>query len=245
MPIPRGPCSRPARDAALNPLSPTPKHLLHFEGGNALSEFRAQALLPRLQAVVAAHHGRRARATSTGSGATAPLDRRRRANARQRCCATATPSTAPAERRRDAGRRHAAPGHRLALGLARPPTSPTTAAWPLHRVERVTEYRLTLQDAACWAASKTLDRRRAARAAAVLLHDRMTESVLRSSARPPSTCSTSSPPSRWRTSTCWAGGRGALVAANAEFGLALSDDEIDYLRRRLHAAWAATRPTSS
>ena len=32
-------------------MSPTPKHLLHFEGGNALSAFRAQALLPTLQSV--------------------------------------------------------------------------------------------------------------------------------------------------------------------------------------------------
>ncbi len=37
------------------------KHLLHFEGGSALSAFRAQALLTRLQAVVpriAAVHAR-------------------------------------------------------------------------------------------------------------------------------------------------------------------------------------------
>jgi len=32
-------------------VSTSPKHLTHFEGGNALSAFRAQALLPRLQAV--------------------------------------------------------------------------------------------------------------------------------------------------------------------------------------------------
>ena len=43
-------------------MSPTQKHLLHFEGGNALSAFRAQALLPKLQSVssrvtgVAARH---------------------------------------------------------------------------------------------------------------------------------------------------------------------------------------------
>src|SRR5438094_6548621 len=43
-------------------MSPTQKHLLHFEGGNALSVFRAQALLPKLQSVspritgVAARH---------------------------------------------------------------------------------------------------------------------------------------------------------------------------------------------
>jgi hypothetical protein len=31
------------------PASVTSKHLLHFEGGDALSAFRAQALLSRLQ----------------------------------------------------------------------------------------------------------------------------------------------------------------------------------------------------
>src|SRR5689334_9739482 len=31
-------------------MSSAPKHLMHFEGGNALSTFRAQALLARLQA---------------------------------------------------------------------------------------------------------------------------------------------------------------------------------------------------
>ena len=42
-------------------MSTSPKHLTHFEGGNALSAFRAQALLPRLQAVqprISAVHAR-------------------------------------------------------------------------------------------------------------------------------------------------------------------------------------------
>ena len=43
-------------------MSASPKHLLHFEGGNALSAFRAQGLLARLAAAcpritgVAARH---------------------------------------------------------------------------------------------------------------------------------------------------------------------------------------------
>jgi phosphoribosylformylglycinamidine synthase len=40
------------------------------------------------------------------------------------------------------------------------------------------------------------------------------------------------------------GGRGALEEANRRFGLALADDEIDYLVQAFRA-WAATRPTSS
>ena len=39
-------------------------------------------------------------------------------------------------------------------------------------------------------------------------------------------------------------GRAALVRANTEFGLALSDDEIDYLVNAFTGS-SATRPTSS
>src|SRR5688572_13068766 len=42
-----GPSSQPEAPSVTH----SPKHLLHFEGGNALSAFRAQALLPRLQAI--------------------------------------------------------------------------------------------------------------------------------------------------------------------------------------------------
>ena len=41
------------------------------------------------------------------------------------------------------------------------------------------------------------------------------------------------------------GGRAALEQANAEFGLALADDEIDYLVDAFSASWGATRATSS
>jgi phosphoribosylformylglycinamidine synthase len=42
-----------------------------------------------------------------------------------------------------------------------------------------------------------------------------------------------------------AGGRAALVEANARLGLALSDDEVDYLVELFLAARSAIRPTSS
>ncbi len=41
------------------------------------------------------------------------------------------------------------------------------------------------------------------------------------------------------------GGKDALEAANTELGLALSDDEIDYLLDAFTTAQAAIRPTSS
>jgi phosphoribosylformylglycinamidine synthase len=56
----------------------------------------------------------------------------------------------------------------------------------------------------------------------------MTESVAFERATPPATCSTTRTPSRWSVSTCWAPG-GRRWRGQREFGLALSDDEIDYL----------------
>ncbi|HEV7432964.1 MAG TPA: phosphoribosylformylglycinamidine synthase [Steroidobacteraceae bacterium] len=60
-----------------------------------------------------------------------------------------------------------------------------------------------------------------------VLHDRMTESVLNSSAEAESLFA-ASPPAPL-TSIALAGGRAALVLANERLALALADDEIDYL----------------
>ena len=93
---------------------------------------------------------------------------------------------------------------------------------PLRRVERVTEWRLALR------AGSEPPSRAEWLACAGLLHDRMTESVLeaREDARRLFDAKPGQPmvhvPLR-------AHGRAALVQANAEFGLALSEDEIDYL----------------
>ncbi len=97
---------------------------------------------------------------------------------------------------------------------------------PIHRVERVTEWRLTLRGGLLSGPKPLTEAER--RACAALLHDRMTESVLfeREAARHLFDEKSGQPtvhvPVRRR-------GRAALVEANAEFGLALSDDEIDYL----------------
>ena len=85
-------------------MSPTQKHLLHFEGGNALSAFRAQALLPKLQSVspritgVAARHVHWVWTDSDAASPTPPASW-------PACCATATPTPAP------------------------PPTPPTPRSW--------------------------------------------------------------------------------------------------------------------
>ena len=64
--------------------------------------------------------------------------------------------------------------------------------------------------------------------AAALLHDRMTQSVL-SDPEDASCLFSHADPKPYRQVDVITGGRPALVAANSELGLALSDDEIDYL----------------
>ncbi|MCX7672197.1 MAG: phosphoribosylformylglycinamidine synthase [Thiobacillaceae bacterium] len=77
-------------------------------------------------------------------------------------------------------------------------------------------------------------------AAAALLHDRMTESVLWDE-RQATQLFTHYPAQPLATVDILAGGREALAAANAEWGLALSEDEIDYLYA--HFQRAGRNPT--
>src|SRR5690606_18839097 len=65
-------------------------------------------------------------------------------------------------------------------------------------------------------------------AMAAILHDRMTESVL-DSLEAASDLFVQEKPAPSTTVDILAGGRDALVRANSELGLALADDEIDYL----------------
>jgi phosphoribosylformylglycinamidine synthase len=100
----------------------------------------------------------------------------------------------------------------------------------IHRVERVTEYRLALKSGLVsnlTGASKALSSDEL-KACAMLLHDRMTESVAfeRDAARHLFDEKAAEPLAHVDV---MGQGRAALVAANSEFGLALSEDEIDYL----------------
>ncbi|HEX4300801.1 MAG TPA: phosphoribosylformylglycinamidine synthase [Gammaproteobacteria bacterium] len=70
--------------------------------------------------------------------------------------------------------------------------------------------------------------RAALAAAAVLLHDRMTQSVLFDAAEA-SRLFAHTPPAPLNTVPVLKDGRQALVAADKEYGFALSEDEIDYL----------------
>jgi phosphoribosylformylglycinamidine synthase len=202
-------------------VTSTPKHLLNFEGGNALSAFRAQALLPRLQAVSPRITGVSARHVHWVWSETA-------------LAREAVDKVQALLRYGDA---YAGPTEGALIVVA--PRLGTVSPWAskatdiahncglaIKRVERVTEFRLTLKSGLLGGA-KALSADEL-QAAAALLHDRMTESVLL--AREDAAHLFDEQPGKPMAHVGVLGqGRAALVSANTEFGLALSDDEIDYL----------------
>ena len=206
-------------------MSPTPKHLLHFEGGNALSAFRAQALLPALQSVSPRITGVAARHVHwVWTDTVVQPD--------------ATRKLASLLRYGDAYEGPTAEAADTALVVVMPRLG-TVSPWAskatdiahncglaLHRVERITEFRLTIKTGPL-GGIKTLSEAEL-QAAAMLLHDRMTESV--AFEREAAVHLFDDQPADPLVHVDVLGeGRDALVAANGEFGLALSDDEIDYL----------------
>jgi phosphoribosylformylglycinamidine synthase len=202
-------------------VTSTPKQLLHFEGGNALSAFRAQALLPRLQAVsprITGVHARHVHWVWSESKLDASAADKAEALLRY-----GDAYTGPS----DGALIVVAPR----LGTVSPWASKATdiahnCGLAIKRVERVTEYRLTLKSGLL-GGSKPLGGDEL-QAAAALLHDRMTESVLL--ARQDAAHLFDEQPGRPMEHVDVLGkGRAALESANTEFGLALSGDEIDYL----------------
>jgi len=204
-------------------VTSSPKHLHHFEGGNALSAFRAQALLPRLCAVSPRITGVHARHVhwvwSEGPLAEEGLHKL------AALLRYGDPYAGPA----DGPLIVVAPR----LGTVSPWASKATdiahnCGLAIKRVERVTEYRLTLKSGLLGGA-KPLGAPEL-QAAAALLHDRMTESVLLH--REDAVHLFDEQPGKPMEHVDVLGrGRSALEAANTAFGLALSDDEIDYLVR--------------
>ncbi|MEX8495463.1 phosphoribosylformylglycinamidine synthase, partial [Sphaerotilus sp.] len=206
-------------------MSSSSKHLQHFEGGNALSAFRAQALLPRLQAVSARIVDVSARHVhwvwSDAALERADLDK-----------LSALLTYGDAYTAKPEGELIVVMPR---LGTLSPWASKATdiahnCGATLHRVERVTEYRLVLK-------SGLLDTFKGGarplapeelQACALVLHDRMTESAAfeRDAARHLFDAQPAEPLAHVDV---LGQGRAALVVANTEFGLALSEDEIDYL----------------
>ena len=196
-------------------------HITEFEGGQALSDFRIQQLLPRLQAVHPKIAGIAARYVHLVASDHAPTPAER-----ERLAALLTygePYTGPAD------------GPLLVVtprfGTVSPWASKATdiahnCGLAVRRIERAVEYRL--QMASGWlGGKKTLEPAQLA-AAAALLHDRMTESVVASLAEA-HRLFTELQPQPMEHVDVLAGGRGALEEANRRFGLALAEDEIDYL----------------
>jgi phosphoribosylformylglycinamidine synthase len=197
------------------------QQLLHFEGGNALSVFRAQALLPRLQAVNERINGVQARHVHwVWSDTSLDDDTKAKLAALLNYGDAYTGSS-------EGSLIVVAPR----LGTVSPWASKATdiahnCGLNIHRVERVTEYRITLKSGLLGGV-KTLSQAELI-ACAELLHDRMTESVLlaREDAAHLFDAKQAQP---LQHVDVLGQGRAALEAANSTFGLALSDDEIDYL----------------
>ena len=205
--------------------SPTQKHLLHFEGGNALSAFRAQALLPKLQSVSSRITGVAARHVHwVWTDEAVQPDAMRKLSSLLRYGDAYEGPTADAA---DSVLVVTMPR----LGTVSPWASKATdiahnCGLALHRVERVTEYRLTTKTGLLGGIKPLTEQE--LQAAAMLLHDRMTESV--AFERDAAVHLFDKQPAEPLVHVDLLGqGRDALVVANAQFGLALSDDEIDYL----------------
>jgi phosphoribosylformylglycinamidine synthase len=195
--------------------------LASFDGGNALSAFRARALLDRLQAACPRITGVAARHVHWVASQAALSDTDRAKIAALLDYGDPYRGSADGEVVLVMPR----------LGTVSPWASKATdiarnCGATLHRVERVTEFRLALKSGLLGGAKPLSDAERAACAA--LLHDRMTESVAfeHDAARH---LFDEQPAAPLAHVDVLGAGRGALVTANTEFGLALSDDEIDYL----------------
>ncbi|WP_028602269.1 phosphoribosylformylglycinamidine synthase [Ottowia thiooxydans] len=187
-----------------------------FEGGNALSDFRIRQLLPRLQAV-----NERIQSLSARFVHLVSFD--------------SSPSEAD-EQRLEALLRYgepAAAGQASGVAVIVAPRLGTVSPWAskatdiarncgisLHRVERLVEYRVSVAGGALTEAELS--------AVAALLHDRMTETVL-ASRQEAKALFTALQPQPMAHVDVLAGGKAALEKANADWGLALAADEIDYL----------------
>ncbi|RQO80803.1 phosphoribosylformylglycinamidine synthase [Acidovorax sp. FJL06] len=196
-------------------------HMTTLAGGNALSSFRAQQLQPALEAIHPKISGIAARFVHLVATDAAPT-----ATEQERLAALLT-----------YGDPYAGPEDGAVLIVT--PRLGTLSPWAskatdiarncgiaIRRVERTTEYRISLKSGLL-GKTPELTAEQLAQVAA-LLHDRMTESVVadRSAA---AALFTELQPAPMEHVDVLAGGRAALEAANTRFGLALADDEIDYL----------------
>jgi phosphoribosylformylglycinamidine synthase len=193
-------------------MPPVTPHITEFEGGNALSDFRTQQILKRLAAIhpkVNALSARFVHLVATDH----PLSGEERS--RLAALLTYGDPAGPAQ------------GSPVVVtprfGTVSPWASKATdiahnCGLAVRRVERITEFHV---------GANSLDAAQLA-AVAAALHDRMTESAMFTRAQAHRLFD-EVPAAPMETVDVIAGGRAALERANVQFGLALADDEIDYL----------------
>ncbi|MEI8326137.1 MAG: phosphoribosylformylglycinamidine synthase, partial [Betaproteobacteria bacterium] len=207
-------------------------HISTFDGAplgiNALSDFRVQQLLPRLQGVCAKVCGVSARFVHlVASDQPLSVEQTGQLGA---LLSYGEPCAGPLD------------GELLVVtprfGTVSPWASKATdiahnCGLPVRRIERVTEYRVGLQSGpsallrtGLVGKAKLSPQQREQLAA--LLHDRMTESVVADRSQASGLFATLSAAAMVQIDVLQ-GGRAALEQANSEFGLALAGDEIDYL----------------
>mgnify|MGYP000511764255 FL=1 len=195
-------------------------HITTFEGASALSDFRIAQLLPRLAEISPQIQGIAARFVHLVA-TTAPLQDAQK----QTLSALLTygePYTGPVD------------GPVIVvsprIGTVSPWASKATdiahnCGFEVRRVERLTEYRLTLKSGLLSNAKLTAEQ---LGQVAAVLHDRMTESAMPSRDEA-AALFTALDPAPMAHVDVLGGGRAALEAANKAWGLALAEDEIDYL----------------
>jgi phosphoribosylformylglycinamidine synthase len=199
-------------------------HLSIFEGGNALSDFRVQQLLPRLAAISPQIKGLSARFVHLAA-TEAALD----AAQQQTLAALLT---------------YGEPAHKTPSGtlLVVTPRFGTVSPWAskatdiahncglqLKRIERITEFHIQLKDGLLSKATgKSTLTPEQLLAVADVLHDRMTESVMRTRDEALGLF-TELHPAPMEQVDVLQGGKAALHDANKRWGLALAEDEIAYL----------------
>ncbi|KAF1019571.1 MAG: Phosphoribosylformylglycinamidine synthase [Paracidovorax wautersii] len=216
---------RPGHNQATLTVTP---HLSIYEGAapgiNALSSFRAQQLLPRLQAIHDKITGIHARFVHVALFDGAP-DAQTEAKLAA-LLSYGEPYVAPTEFS-DGGVILVSPR----IGTVSPWASKASdiahnCGLAVRRIERATEYVLTFKTGLLAGKPSLTEAQRAQIGA--LLHDRMTESVMydRDQLARLFTALEAAP---MATVDVVGGGQAALEAANTEFGLALAADEIDYL----------------
>ncbi len=196
------------------------QYITPIEGGDALGNFRAQQLLPRLQAVSDKIVGISARFVHL-------VDTLEPLSAEQLAQWQALLTYGePYEGEREGVLVVVTPR----IGTVSPWASKATdiarnCGFAVKRVERITEYRLTLKSGLLSRA--TLNEQQLAQVAS-LLHDRMTESAV-ASRDEANALFTELQPAPMEHVDILGGGRAALEQANVTWGLALADDEIEYL----------------